>query len=261
LPTSTGIRIRTMLSAFARLRYLGGLTRMAIPAFLFFALLAPCARAKDPDRVEWSADWPKFRATEGITTVGAEEAEVVRRPGKACVEGTQYKRSCREGTSRVERQPRRKCRLRRAFEARVLDRSLDCFEPAFGPARASVVPDGQLDAVTNEWSELRQVEFGRGEDGADVDRRHGAERITCLPQRLAGRPHTRRGHSKAICARSRAGLALELRPEANSSASVIQCHLASLQSDRYKRTSVRKPMNCHGLLGAIYGSIRPRQRS
>jgi membrane-associated phospholipid phosphatase len=65
-----------MLSAFARLRYLGGLTRIAIPAFLFFALLAPCARAKDPDRVEWSADWPKFRATEGITTVGLASATI-----------------------------------------------------------------------------------------------------------------------------------------------------------------------------------------
>jgi hypothetical protein len=69
--------------------------------------------------------------------------------------------------SRVERQTRCNVQLRRTFEARVLDRSLDCFEAAFGPARAGVVSDGQLDAVTNERSELRQIQFGGGEDGAE----------------------------------------------------------------------------------------------
>jgi membrane-associated phospholipid phosphatase len=49
---------------------------LAISAFLFFALLAPCAKAKDPDRVEWSTDWPKFRLAEGITTVGLASATV-----------------------------------------------------------------------------------------------------------------------------------------------------------------------------------------
>lgn len=52
------------------------LSHQAILAFLFVALLAPGARARDPDRVEWSADWPKFRLTEGITTVGLASAAV-----------------------------------------------------------------------------------------------------------------------------------------------------------------------------------------
>jgi membrane-associated phospholipid phosphatase len=49
---------------------------IAVAAFLSVASLAPCARAKDPDRVEWSADWPKFRLTEGITTVGLASATI-----------------------------------------------------------------------------------------------------------------------------------------------------------------------------------------
>jgi membrane-associated phospholipid phosphatase len=56
----------------AERRYQRGarLSRAALPAFLFVALLAPGAQAKDPDRVEWSADWPRFRLTEGIATIG-----------------------------------------------------------------------------------------------------------------------------------------------------------------------------------------------
>jgi hypothetical protein len=55
---------------------IGRLSRVAVSVFLRVSLLAPSVRAKDPDRVEWSADWPKFRLTEGITTVGLASAPV-----------------------------------------------------------------------------------------------------------------------------------------------------------------------------------------
>ena len=55
---------------------IGRLSRVAVSVFLCVALLAPSARAKDPGRVEWSADWPKFRLSEGIATVGLASATV-----------------------------------------------------------------------------------------------------------------------------------------------------------------------------------------
>lgn len=44
--------------------------RCGLVVLLSALLLSPAARAADPDRVEWSKDWPRFRLSEGLTTIG-----------------------------------------------------------------------------------------------------------------------------------------------------------------------------------------------
>src|SRR6185369_16822058 len=86
--------------------------------------------------------------------------------------GSRCKRSCRAGTSLVERWSRLELWLGCPLEGWIVDRALHGLKPSGGPTVVGLVAHNQLDAVPDERSKLGTLEDMLVENGADSDRGH-----------------------------------------------------------------------------------------
>ena len=75
-------------------------------------------------------------------------------------------------TSRIGQCPRLEFRLRRALECRVIDRTLDGFEPSLRPRPLGYLSDRELDAMPNERRQLGKLERRRAEDSLNSNSSH-----------------------------------------------------------------------------------------